>query len=179
MKINLQPTLENNRAILYPLQAGDFGTVYAVAADPVVWEQHPNRDRWKQEVFTTFFEGAMQSGGAFRIVEKGTGQTAGCTRFYGYDEQARNIHIGYTFYGTAYWGTGLNLSVKRLMLDYIFQYVDTVLFHIGAHNLRSQIAIGRLGAQKIDEVEVAYYGEPEKLNFVYAITKEDWLKREA
>lgn len=171
MKINLQPRLENESVILYPLKEDDFQTLYAVAADPDIWAQHPNKDRWKKEVFRTFIEGAMQSGGAFRVVNKATGMTIGSTRFYDYNSEDNSIFIGYTFYATACWSKGINPMVKALMLDYIFQYVDRVHFHIGAENIRSQMAIGRLGALKVAEQEVTYFGEVSKLNFVYEITK--------
>lgn len=174
MSISLQPTLETAEWQLLPLQAADFESVYAVAADPEVWAQHPNKDRWKREVFAVFFEGAMQSGGAFKVVERSTGKVLGCTRFYGYEPADNSIHIGYTFYGRDSWGKGINLAVKQLMLDYIFQWVDRVDFNVGAENVRSQMAIGRLGAQKVAEKVVAYYGEADKLNFVYAIHQADW-----
>ncbi|MGN6541440.1 MAG: hypothetical protein ACTHK8_03650 [Ginsengibacter sp.] len=45
-------------------------------------------------------------------------------------------------------------------------------FHIGADNIRSQIAIIRLGAEKVAEQEVTYFGEAPKLNFMYEISKE-------
>ncbi|MBN9296026.1 MAG: GNAT family N-acetyltransferase [Filimonas sp.] len=173
MTFPLQPTLENDIAILYPLQANEFETLYAVANDPKIWEQHPNKDRWKRDVFQSFFEGAIQSKGAFKIVDKATGEVAGSTRFYDFSEADKSIFIGYTFYGTKFWGTGINPSVKKLMLDYAFQYVDKVQFHIGATNIRSQIAIERLGAIKTGEQEVAYFGEPTKLNFVYTINKSE------
>lgn len=174
--INLQPNLENEKAILFPLQPSDFEVLYVVASDPKIWEQHPNKNRWKREVFQTFFEGAMQSGGAFKVVDKATGKAAGSTRFYNYNNTEKSILIGYSFYGTSYWGTGLNKSVKAMMLHYIFPFVNTVHFHIGAFNLRSQIAIERIGAKKTGEIEVAYHGEDTQLNFIYSITKEDWLK---
>ncbi|UYQ95837.1 GNAT family N-acetyltransferase [Chitinophaga horti] len=166
---SIQTPLENDKALLLPLQDSDFEALYAVASDPAVWAQHPNKDRWQREVFANFFDGAMKSGGAFRIIDKATGEVAGSSRFYDYDEAENTILIGYTFYGTRFWGKGLNPSVKKLMLDYIFQFVDKVQFHIGSHNLRSQIAITRLGAEKVGELEVAYYGEPSKLNFVYEL----------
>jgi N-acetyltransferase len=175
MNFNIQPTLENDKVILYPLQEDDFEALYAVASDPRVWEQHPNKDRWKREVFTTFFEGAIQSKGAFKIVDKATGEIAGSTRIYDYNEQDNSILIGYTFFGTAYWGKGSNPSVKALLLDYLFDFVTQVHFHIGASNIRSQIAIGRLGAKKTGELEVAYYGELPKLNYIFSIEKEEWL----
>ena len=177
MAFNLQPILENEKVILYPLKEEDFEGLYAVASDPKIWEQHPNKDRWRRDVFRTFFEGALQSKGAFKVIDKATGKIAGSTRIYDYSEEDDSVLIGYTFYATAYWGKGINLSVKTLMLDYLFQFVSQVYFHIGAGNIRSQIAIGRLGAQKTGEQEVAYFGEPSKLNFVYRVRKEEWLAR--
>lgn len=177
MNFNLQPILENEKVILYPLQEKDFESLYRVASDPKIWEQHPNKDRWKKDVFRIFFEGAMQSKGAFRIVDKATENVIGSTRIYDFNEQENSIFIGYTFYATAYWGKGINHSVKVLMLDYLFQFVSHVNFQIGAENKRSQIAISRLGAKKVAEQEVAYFGESPKLNFVYRIEKGEWQLR--
>ncbi|QKJ30496.1 GNAT family N-acetyltransferase [Mucilaginibacter mali] len=175
--MNLQPILANDTVILQPLEAGDFDELYRVASDPAIWAQHPNKDRWQEPVFRNFFEGAIQSRGAFKIIEKATGQVIGSTRFYDHHEKDDEIFIGYTFYATAYWGTGINPMVKALMLDYAFGFVSKVLFHIGAENRRSQIAIGRLGAMKIAEEEVPYFGEAPKLNFVYKIDKAIWLQK--
>jgi RimJ/RimL family protein N-acetyltransferase len=175
MNFDIQPILENEKVILLPLQEQDFEDLYAVAADPKIWEQHPNKDRWKKEVFKTFFDGAIQSKGAFKIIEKTTGNIIGSTRFYDYNEQEDSILIGYTFYATHYWGKGINHSVKTIMLNYIFQFVSTVYFHIGANNVRSQIAITRIGATKSGEEEIAYFGEQPKSNFIYKLTKEDWF----
>ena len=171
MHPDLQPTLENAVALLKPLQQADFEALYLTASDPKIWEQHPNKDRWQRDVFLNYFQGAMESGGAFMIIDKASGEIAGSTRFYNYNETEKSILIGYTFYAVKFWGSGLNPVVKRLMMDYIFPFVDKVHFHIGATNIRSQVAIQRLGAQKIGEETVAYYSEPPKLNFVYEILK--------
>jgi RimJ/RimL family protein N-acetyltransferase len=174
MRFDIQPVLEDDKVILYPLQEEDFEGLYEVASDPRIWEQHPNKDRWKKEVFRIFFDGAMQSKGAFKIVDKATGNIAGSTRLYDYNEQENSIMIGYTFFATRFWGKGINRSVKTIMLDYLFQFVSKVYFHIGALNIRSQIAIERLGAEKVGEQEIAYYGEPLKLNYIYCISREKW-----
>ena len=174
MEINLQPILENDQVRLVPLRKEDFEALYATASDPKIWEQHPNKDRWQREVFEKFFEGAMESKGAFKIVDKKTGETAGSTRYHKYNSGDKSIHIGYTFYAAKYWGTGFNPAVKRLMMDYIFQFVDKIYFHVGATNFRSQIAVSRLGAKKIgEETETAYGETTMKLNFVYEINKAD------
>ena len=169
--INIQPQLENDLVILEPLNQNDFENLYAAAADPKVWEQHPNKNRYKREVFQTFFDGAIESKGAFKIIFKETNQVIGSSRFYDYDENDASIIVGYTFYSTDSWGKGINPSVKKLMFDYIFQFVDKIYLHVGAENVRSQIAVERLGCNKIKEEEVAYFGENAKLNFVYGIHK--------
>lgn len=173
MDIDIQPTLENEFVKLAPLSEADFEALYEVASDPKVWEQHPNKDRWQRPIFENFFQGAIESKGAFKIVVKETGEIAGSTRFYDHDPANQSILIGYTFYGARFWGTGLNPMVKRLMLDHIFQFVEKVHFHIGATNRRSQIAIERIGARKIGEENVAYYGEAPKLNYIYEINKHE------
>ncbi len=172
--MDLQPQLQNELVVLQPLSINDFEELYEVASDPLVWEQHPNKDRYKKEVFQNFFDGAIESKGAFKIVDIVTGKTIGSTRFYDLDSNNKSVLIGYTFYGRNYWGTSYNPTVKKLMLDYAFQFVDIVYFHIGATNIRSQKAIEKLGAIKVREIEVAYHGEPQKLNFEYSITKKNW-----
>ncbi|WP_343670948.1 GNAT family N-acetyltransferase [Chitinophaga sp.] len=175
MTFNIQPTLENDQALLEPLQAADYDALFAVAADPAIWAQHPQNDRWKEEVFRDFFDMAISSHGAFSIIDKATGEIAGSTRYYEYDPGKSIIHIGYTFYATKYWGTGFNKAVKKLMLDYAFQFVDNVGFHVGANNIRSQIAVTRLGAIKVAEVEMTYPGQPARPNFIYNLPKNDYL----
>lgn len=175
MTFSIQPVLENDTVLLQPLEENDFEALYEVASDEMIWIQHPNKDRWKKEVFQSFFEGAIKSKGALKIIDKESGFVAGSSRFYDYNEKEKSIFIGYTFYAVRFWGRGFNPSVKKIMMEYLFQYVDKVRFHIGATNFRSQTAITRIGAIKIAEEEVAYYNEPSRLNFVYEINKANWL----
>ena len=179
MDFNLQPTLENELIKVIPLEEKDFEALYAVAADPLIWEQHPNKDRYQREVFENFFKGAMESKGAFLVTEKASGKVVGSSRYYDPDPEKRSIAIGYTFIGRGFWGKGHNRTLKLLMLDYAFQFADLAIFHVGAGNLRSQKAIEKLGAKKTGETEVAYYGEPVKPNFIYELHKKDREKLQA
>lgn len=172
--MNIQPILENENFKLIPLQENDFEKLYRVASDPKVWEQHPNKDRYKRDVFENFFQGAMKSKGAFLILDKISNEVLGSTRFYDFNEKENNILIGYTFYGTNSWGKNVNPQVKKLMLDYIFQFVESVIFHVGKDNIRSKRAIQRLGAIQIGEEEIAYFGELSKTNVIFEIKKENW-----
>ena len=174
MHFDLQPTLENDLIKIQPLKPTDFETLYAVANDPLLWEQHPNKDRYKRDVFETFFKGAIESGGAFLVFDNKTNQVIGTSRFYGVDKDKSEVAIGYTFIARNHWGKGYNKALKALMINHAYKFVDTIIFHVGAVNLRSQKAVGNIGGKKIGEVEMEYYGEPNRLNFIYQINKTDW-----
>jgi RimJ/RimL family protein N-acetyltransferase len=174
MSFLVQPTLQNEFVKLVPLKETDFEILYKVASDPLIWEQHPNKNRWQREVFQNFFKSAIESKGAFLIYDAKTNELIGSTRFYDWDPEKSNVAIGYTFYARSHWGGKYNPSAKQLMMEHAFKHVDNVLFHIGANNIRSQKAIERLGAMKIAEEEINYFGEDCNLNFVYRIRKEDF-----
>ncbi len=173
--MNLQPVLKNELVTAVPLQQKDFDALFEAANDPLIWEQHPNKNRWQLPEFTNYFKGAMESGGAFLVTDTKTGEVIGSSRYVD-DKEREELSIGYTFFKRSYWGTGHNKALKKLMLDHIFQFTGTVYFYIGAVNKRSQIAITRIGAKKIREEETAYYGEAPKLDYVYAIEKMDWVR---
>ena len=173
MTFSIQPThLQNQFVKLVPLQESDFEELYSVANDELLWEQHPNKLRYQKPVFQNFFEGAIQSQGAFFIRETSTNEPIGSSRFYDYNPETNSLLIGYTFIGRKFWGKGYNKAIKKLMMDYAFHYVDTIYFHIGAKNIRSQKALEKIGGEKIDEFEVEYFGEESKLNYIYQIKKD-------
>ena len=159
-------TLENELVKLVPLKEEDFDRLLKVASDPLIWEQHPAKDRYKREVFRSYFDSAVASGSAFLILENSTGELIGSTRYYDYKPELSRIAIGYTFITKEFWGGKYNAAVKKLMLDYAFDFVDSVVFHIGPTNFRSQQAILKIGATKIGEEE--YNGISQ---FVYEIRK--------
>lgn len=173
--MNLQPHLQDDRVSLRPLRETDFEAIYAVASDPLIWEQHPTPTRYQRAVFETYFAGAMASKGALLIQRSQDQALIGCTRYYDLDLAQRSVKIGYTFFSRACWGGGFNAACKALMLRHAFQHIDRVLFEVGACNLRSQIAMTRLGARKVGESDVAYHGEASKPNVIFEIASPDWV----
>jgi len=172
--VDWQPyNLEDSIVKLVPLAASDFENLFAVASDPLIWEQHPAKDRYKKDVFQLYFDGAVSSGSAFLITDKLTGQVIGSTRYYDYKPEKSGIAIGFTFLARQYWGGLYNKSAKKLLLDYAFQFVDNVYFHIGPDNIRSQRAILKIGAVKINEVEIENNGQ-KSLHYEYLVQKQDW-----
>lgn len=149
MPFELQPILTGELVRLRPLQAEDFDELYSVASDPLIWEQHPHNDRYREEVFREFFREAMESGGALIALDARNGRVIGSSRFHGYDEEKSEIEIGWTFLARAYWGGRYNGEMKRLMLNHAFGFVRRVIFIIGAENLRSQRAVEKIGAVRV------------------------------
>jgi RimJ/RimL family protein N-acetyltransferase len=146
MPFDLQPVLKGNLLELRPLRPEDFEALYAVASDPLIWEQHPARDRYQEEVFRAFFDDALKSGGALIAIDLKDGRVIGSSRFHGYDPQKSEIEIGWTFLSRSHWGGRYNQEMKKLMLRHAFQFVRSVIFVIGPQNFRSQKAVEKIGA---------------------------------
>ncbi|WP_316633395.1 GNAT family N-acetyltransferase [uncultured Flavobacterium sp.] len=170
-EFNLQPEiLENDIVKLIPLQENHFEELYQAGSDPLIWEQYPIKDRYKLENFKPFFESAINSKGAFLILDKATNEVMGTTRFYDYNPEISNVGIGYTFISRKFWGGPYNKSVKKLMIDYAFEHLNSVIFHVGEANYRSQKAVLKLGAEKVNEVIFTINGL-DILHFEYELKK--------
>lgn len=164
-------TLENEIVKIVPILASDFDKIYEIASDPLIWEQHPTPDRYKKEVFQLFFDGAIKSQSAYLVYDLKTNKLVGSTRFYDIDVEKNSIAIGYTFLARKYWGTNFNKSLKKMMLDFIFQAVDEVIFHVGSENWRSKKALENIGAVKFISQQSTFYYTKEVLQDIYHIKK--------
>jgi len=169
MPFDLQPLLKGDLLELRPLGREDFHRLYAVASDPLIWEQHPEKDRYKEEIFKRFFREAVESGGALIALDARDGKVIGSSRFHGYDEQKSEIEIGWTFLARSHWGGIYNREMKQLMLRHAFKFVSSVIFLVGPQNLRSQRAVEKIGG-----VRVTRAGEDDRNSLVYQITASNW-----
>jgi RimJ/RimL family protein N-acetyltransferase len=144
-----QPELKGSLVTLRPLRADDFHALFAVGADPLIWEQHPAKDRYEQDQFTKFFSDALASGGALIALDAKDGKVIGSSRYYGYDEANSEVEIGWTFLARSHWGGRYNGEMKQLMLEHAFKFVENVVFLIGPQNIRSQKAVEKIGGVQI------------------------------
>jgi RimJ/RimL family protein N-acetyltransferase len=122
-------------------------------------------------VFRIFFTEALESGGAFVIMDRQTQQIIGSTRFYGYDPEKSEIEIGWTFLTRKYWGGRYNAEMKRLLLDHAFRFVESVVFLVGENNVRSQKAMEKIGAIRVGMATRTYGNRPPARNVKYVIRK--------
>jgi len=146
MGFEFQPTLTGKLLELRPLKPTDFEELFAAASDPLIWEQHPENTRYKKEVFKTYFDGGVASGGAFVVIDRKSGKIIGSSRFCDLKPEESQVEVGYTFLERAYWGGEYNREMKQLMLDHAFKFVKRVVFVVGDTNWRSQKALEKIGA---------------------------------
>jgi RimJ/RimL family protein N-acetyltransferase len=172
MAFELQPTLQSDLIELRPLVSDDFEALYGVACDPLIWEQHPSNDRYKEDVFRRFFEDGLESGGALVAIDRKDGRIIGSSRYNGYDEASSEIEIGWTFLARSHWGGVYNREMKKLMLRHAFQFVKSVIFLIGPQNIRSQKAMEKIGGVR-DGSRVDGNG---RLSWLYRINAEVMTK---
>ncbi len=169
-EFELQPHLVGDLLELRPLTPGDWESLFAVASDPLIWEQHPAQDRYIKEVFKEFFREALESGGAFVVIDRKTRKIIGSSRYFGFDPGKREIEIGWTFLTCTYWGGKYNRELKRLMLDHAFRFVESVVFLVGPTNVRSQKAMEKIGGVMIEPREKTIRGKTVE-QVVYQIKK--------
>ncbi|MEP6550939.1 MAG: GNAT family N-acetyltransferase, partial [Gemmatimonadales bacterium] len=124
MPFDLQPTLYGELLDLRPLRTEDFDALFAVASDPLIWEQHPASDRYKPEIFRAFFDEGLASGGALVATDKKDGRVVGSSRFHAYNSEEKEVEIGWTFLARNYWGGAYNGEMKQLMISHAFKFVD-------------------------------------------------------
>lgn len=165
----LQPILIGKLLRLRPLKAHEFDALFVVASDPLIWELHPEKERYKKEVFEVYFKGAIESGGALVVEDLRTGKIIGCSRFYEFKQDSSEIFIGYTFLARDFWGGEYNREMKKLMLDHAFKYVDSALFQVGSQNLRSRGAMTKIGGKLIREENL-----DGKSHVIYEISRQNF-----
>jgi RimJ/RimL family protein N-acetyltransferase len=155
----LQPHLVGDLLEVRPLRPDDWDSLFAIASDPLIWEQHPANDRYQEEVFKEFFREALESGGALVVIDRKTQRIIGASRYFGFDPRKREIEIGWTFLARSHWGGKYNAELKHLMLDHAFKSVESVVFLIGPTNVRSQKAVEKIGGVLVERRKKTIRGE--------------------
>jgi RimJ/RimL family protein N-acetyltransferase len=172
VEFDLQPTLKGKLIELRPLTLNDFDALFEAASDPIIWEQHPESDRYKREIFQKFFDEAINSNGAFAIIERKSGRIIGSSRYCNLNSTEREVEIGWTFLERAFWGGSYNRELKSLMLDHAFRFVDRVLFVVGENNVRSQKALGKIGARFLRRAELPALDGTMRPNLIFVIKRD-------
>ncbi|CAI8801704.1 GNAT family N-acetyltransferase [Pseudomonas sp. IT-232MI5] len=169
-----QPALYGSTLKLRALIASDFETLFLAASDPLIWTGHPASDRYERQVFEAYFAARLATRKALAVIDIETAQIVGMSSYYIPPDQPESIAIGYTFLVREKWGGDANRELKRLMLEHAFKVYDTVYFHIGPANLRSQKALLKIGAGHLYDAELNLSGAP-ALCKCYGLSRAQWL----
>jgi RimJ/RimL family protein N-acetyltransferase len=174
--LDRQPKLEGERLRLRPLVPEDWDALFAVASDPLIWQQHPAHDRWQEPVFRAFFADALASGGALVAVDTADGAVIGSSRYDGLEAaDDGSVEIGWTFLARSHWGGAYNHDMKRLMLAHALASVAACRFLVGETNTRSRRALERIGARLTDRREDRIMAGGAVIpHLTYVITREDF-----
>ena len=169
MKFDLQPILKSSLIFLRPLQEIDFESLYSVASDDLIWEQHPQKNRHPKNIFQNYFQSAIQSKGALLIQDVKSNEVIGSSRYYELDSNGEYVFIGYTFLSRKYWGGVFNHELKKLMINHAFKHVSEVRFHVGEKNLRSQKAMEKIGAELLEKIFDPIKYPDLDVRFIYSV----------
>lgn len=147
--------LENHRALLRPLCPEDEALLLPFSEkEPETWHYSPSGAAGHAALQTylakAFADKAAGTAYPFIVIDKASNTIAGSTRYYNINSKNRQLEIGFTWYGQAYRGTGLNKHCKYLLLEHAFETLDClrVGFKADATNAVSVAAMKSLGARE-------------------------------
>lgn len=169
-ELDRQPVLEGELVRLRPLVEDDYDELYAVASDPMLWEQHPSKERASKDGFRHWFDDLLMTGGTLVVIDRQDDAIIGASRYGEYDHDRNRVEIGWTFLARSHWGGIYNGEMKALMLRHAFKSVDAVIFRVHSQNFRSQRAVEKLGAHRIGtEIDPLGRGE----NVIFRLVRPD------
>lgn len=170
---DFQPHLKGELVDIEPLAVSHNEELFAVASDPLLWEQHPAKERATPEGFATFFQESIDSGGAVLIRDAATGEAIGSSRYWALGDAIDKIEIGWTYIARKYWGGQYNASIKKLMFDHAFKYVPMVILIIDQTNYRSLHGNRKLGGVLMSADELGI--ETKSTNHCLVFERSKWI----
>jgi RimJ/RimL family protein N-acetyltransferase len=174
--MDLQPTLDNDLITIRPLRISDYDALYEVAQDPLIWEQHQFKERYKEKVFQVLFQESLASGGALIAVDKLRGVVIGSSRYKLIEGVDDVVEIGWSFLSRDYWGGQYNRAMKTLMIDHAFRFITDIIFYIDRHNFRSQKAVEKIGGQLLTDHNWNHLIKDSGTDLTYIIKRDEWNK---
>ena len=147
-------TLEGTRIRLEPLTEAHHGALCAVGLDADLWRWTPKEVQTPADMaaYIAVALAEQKAGRAlpFAIVDMGTRQVIGSTRYMAIEPAHRRVEIGSTWLGRSWQRTGANTEAKYLLLLHAFETLGCIRVELktDALNERSRAAIRRIGARE-------------------------------
>lgn len=175
--------LENKMVMLRPLLTSDFDNLIRFSInEPGLWKYSlisgAGPDNLRNYLEVAQRGKIEQKEYPFIVFDKTTNQYAGCTRFYDIQQDFKTLQLGYTWYGKAFQGTGVNKNCKYLLLEFAFERLkmERVEFRADNENIRSIAAMKSIGC-KVDGVLRSNMPKREggrRDSIVLSILRQEW-----
>ena len=175
--------LENNFVQLRPLTVLDIPVLLPFSEqEPELWNYSLIKATNEKELINYVnlaFEGRKHKREyAFVVYDKIQQKIAGSTRFYDINLNNKSLQLGFTWYGKAFQGTGMNKQCKLLLLDFAFDFMqmERVEFRADNQNKPSIAAMKRIGCVE-EGVLRSNFIKPNgerRSSIVMSILKSEW-----
>ncbi|MGE6356733.1 GNAT family N-acetyltransferase [Flavobacterium sp. NPDC079362] len=146
--------LEDEQVLLRPLQESDVYNLLEISInEPETWKYSLVGADGKENLIK-YIQSAIKNREdkrefPFIVFDKKTQKYAGSTRFYDMNLEFKTLQLGFTWYGSAFRGTGLNKHCKYLLLQFAFETLgmERVEFRADNANERSIAAMKSIGCK--------------------------------
>lgn len=185
MDFKAQYHLEDHIVILRPLQADDVENLLRYSEnEPELWKYSligaNGRENLLKYIQTTLSARTEEKEYPFIVFDKRTNTYAGSTRFYDIQPKNETLQLGFTWYGKAFQGTGLNKHCKYLLLQFAFETLNykRVEFRAHAENERSINAMKSIGCtvEGILRSNAVDLNGNRRSSIVLSILQEEWFQ---
>jgi N-acetyltransferase len=175
--------LENDVVLLRPLIKNDFENLLPFALnEPEIWKYSlvsvAGAEGIKNYIDTTLAQKKLGIEYPFIVFDKRTNQYAGSTRFYDIQIANQTMQLGYTWYGSAFQGTGLNKNCKFLLLQFAFEVLNMIRIEFRADNdnEKSKAAMKSIGCveEGILRSNLATFTSKRRNSVILSILKNEW-----
>lgn len=177
--------LEDDLILLRPIQESDVENLLEISInEPETWKYSLVGAEGKENLIH-YIQLALkarenQKEFPFIVFDKKSQKYAGSTRFYDINLEFKTLQLGYTWYGSAFRGTGLNKHCKFLLLQFAFETLkmERVEFRADNNNERSIAAMKSIGC-KVEGILRSNMptreGAIRRDSIVLSILKDEWF----
>ncbi|MGB3152655.1 MAG: GNAT family protein [Maribacter sp.] len=174
--------LENDRVKLMPLSLKNFHHLIPVASEEKLIQFSPSAietpKKLKNYVEIALEQERQHTSFPYLIYDKEKMAYAGSTRYMNINWKNKVLHIGATWIGKAFQGTGLNTHMKFLMLENAFNEMgfEKVEFRVDERNIKSRKAVEKLGCvlEGILRKDVYLLDGFKRNTCCYGLLKDEW-----
>ncbi len=175
--------LENDKVLLRPLELNDVEHLLEFSMnEPELWKYSLKGADGKENLISYINEAIENRNKKieypFIVFDKIQNKYAGSTRFYDIQLAYKTMQLGYTWYGKAFQGTGLNKNCKYLLLEWAFESlgIERIEFRADNRNEKSIAAMKSIGC-KVEGILKANMPNNEggrRDSIVLSILKDEW-----